>query len=125
MRHKVAGYKLGRSTAQRASLRRSLVTELIDHGRIQTTEAKCKAIRDQAEKLVTIAKEGLAATDKGAQVTARRRVAAQTDGGVAIVRKLFTEIAPRYQDRKGGYTRIYKLGPRKGDNAPMALIEWV
>ncbi len=125
MRHKVAGYKLGRSTAQRTNLRRSLVTELIDHGRIQTTEAKCKAIRDQAEKLVTIAKEGLAATDKGAQVTARRRVAAQTDGGVAIVRKLFTEIAPRYQDRKGGYTRIYKLGPRKGDNAPMALIEWV
>lgn len=125
MRHKVAGYKLGRSTAQRASLRRSLVTELIDHGRIQTTEAKCKAIRDQAEKLVTIAKEGLTATDKGAQVAARRRVAAQTDGGVAIVRKLFTEIAPRYQDRKGGYTRIYKLGPRKGDNAPMALIEWV
>lgn len=125
MRHKVAGYKLGRSTAQRTSLRRSLVTELIDHGRIQTTEAKCKAIRDQAEKLVTIAKEGLAAADKGAQVAARRRVAAQTDGGVAIVRKLFTEIAPRYQDRKGGYTRIYKLGPRKGDNAPMALIEWV
>lgn len=125
MRHKVAGYKLGRSTAQRTSLRRSLVTELIDHGRIQTTEAKCKAIRDQAEKLVTIAKDGLAAADKGAQVAARRRVAAQTDGGVAIVRKLFTEIAPRYQDRKGGYTRIYKLGPRKGDNAPMALIEWV
>ncbi len=125
MRHKVAGYKLGRSTAQRTSLRRSLVTELIDHGRIQTTEAKCKAIRDQAEKLVTIAKEGLAATDKAAQVAARRRVAAQTNGGVVIVRKLFTEIAPRYQERKGGYTRIYKLGPRKGDNAPMALIEWV
>lgn len=125
MRHRVAGYKLGRSTAQRTSLRRSLVTELIDHGRIQTTEAKCKAIRDQAEKLVTIAKEGLAATDKAAQVAARRRVAAQVNGGVVIVRKLFTEIAPRYQDRKGGYTRIYKLGPRKGDNAPMALIEWV
>ncbi|MCS7061849.1 MAG: 50S ribosomal protein L17 [Anaerolineae bacterium] len=124
MRHKVAGYKLGRSTAQRTSLRRALVTELIRHGRIQTTEAKCKAIRDQAEKLVTIAKQGLAATDKGAQVVARRRVAAQTNGGVAIVRKLFTEIAPRYQDRKGGYTRIYKLGPRKGDNAPMAMIEW-
>ncbi|MGQ9814594.1 MAG: 50S ribosomal protein L17 [Candidatus Roseilinea sp.] len=125
MRHKVAGYKLSRTSAQRTSLRRSLVTELIDHGRIQTTEAKCKAIRNQAEKLVTIAKEGLAATDKGAQIAARRRVAAQTNGGVATVRKLFTEIAPRYQDRKGGYTRIYKLGPRKGDNAPIALIEWV
>jgi large subunit ribosomal protein L17 len=124
MRHKVAGYKLGRSTAQRNALRRSLVTELIDHGRIQTTETKCKAIRDQAEKLVTMAKSGLV-EDKGQQVTARRNVAKQVDGGVEVVRKLFTDIAPRYQDRKGGYTRIYKLGPRKGDNAQMALIEWV
>jgi large subunit ribosomal protein L17 len=124
MRHKVAGYKLGRSTAQRNSLRRSLVTELIDHGRIQTTETKCKAIRDQAEKLVTIAKAGLV-EDKSKQVTARRMASKQLDGGVEVVRKLFTDIAPRYQDRKGGYTRIYKLGPRKGDNAQMALIEWV
>ena len=124
MRHKVAGFKLGRSTAQRTSLRRSLVTELIDHGRIQTTEAKCKAIRDQAEKLVTIAKDGMV-EDKGKQVHARRLVAARTNGGVEVVRKMFTEIAPRYVDRKGGYTRISKLGPRKGDNAPMAIIEWV
>ncbi len=124
MRHKVAGYKLGRSTAQRTSLRRSLVTELIDHGRIQTTEAKCKAIRDQAEKLVTIAKGGMV-EDTGKQVHARRLVAARTNGGVEIVRKMFTDIAPRYVDRKGGYTRISKLGPRKGDNAPMAIIEWV
>lgn len=124
MRHKVAGYKLGRSTAQRTSLRRSLVTELIDHGRIQTTEAKCKAIRDQAEKLVTIAKGGMV-EDKAKQVYARRLVAARTNGGVEVVRKMFTDIAPRYVDRKGGYTRISKLGPRKGDNAPMAIIEWV
>jgi large subunit ribosomal protein L17 len=124
MRHKVAGYKLGRSMAQRNALRRSLVTELIDHGRIQTTETKCKAIRDQAEKLVTIAKNSLDG-DTGKQVSARRLVAAQVDGGVDVVRKLFTDIAPRYRERKGGYTRIYKLGPRKGDNAPMALIEWV
>lgn len=124
MRHKVAGFKLGRSTAQRTSLRRSLVTELIDHGRIQTTEAKCKAIRDQAEKLVTIAKDGMV-DDKGKQVHARRLVAARTNGGVDVVRKMFTDIAPRYVDRKGGYTRISKLGPRKGDNAPMAIIEWV
>ena len=123
MRHKVSGYKLGRSTAQRNSLRRSLVTELIDHGRIQTTEAKCKAIRDQAEKLVTIAKAGLDG-DTGKQVHARRLAAAQIDG-IEVVRKLFTDIAPRYRERKGGYTRISKLGPRKGDNAPMALIEWV
>lgn len=124
MRHKVAGYKLGRSTAQRQSLRRSLVTELIDHGRIQTTETKCKAIRDQAEKLVTVAKLSMDG-DKAKQVSARRQVAGQVDGGVEIVRKLFTDIAPRYRERKGGYTRISKLGPRKGDNAQMALIEWV
>jgi large subunit ribosomal protein L17 len=124
MRHKVAGYKLGRSTAQRQSLRRSLVTELIDHGRIQTTETKCKAIRDQAEKLVTVAKLSMDG-DTAKQVSARRQVAGQVDGGVEIVRKLFTDIAPRYRERKGGYTRISKLGPRKGDNAQMALIEWV
>jgi large subunit ribosomal protein L17 len=124
MRHKVAGYKLGRSTAQRNALRRSLVTELIDHGRIQTTEAKCKAIRDQADKLVTIAKGGLDG-DTAKKVAARRLVAAQVDGGVDMVRKLFNDIAPRYRERNGGYTRIYKLGPRKGDNAPMAMIEWV
>jgi large subunit ribosomal protein L17 len=124
MRHKIQGYKLGRSTAQRDSLRRSLVTELIDHGRIQTTETKCKAIRDQAEKLVTIAKGGLDG-EVSRQVAARRLVAGQVDGGVEVVRKLFTDIAPRYRERSGGYTRIYKLGPRKGDNAQMALIEWV
>lgn len=124
MRHKVSGYKLGRSTAQRTALRRSLVTELIDHGRIQTTEAKCKAIRDQAEKLVTIAKSGLV-DDKAKRVHARRLVAARVNGGPATVRKLFEDIAPRYANRNGGYTRISKLGPRKGDNAPMAIIEWI
>ena len=124
MRHKVAGYKLGRSTAQRNALRRSLVTELIDHGRIQTTETKCKAIRDQAEKLVTIAKHSLDG-DQAKQVAARRLVAARVNGGAPTVRKLFTAIAPRYRERNGGYTRISKLGPRKGDNAQMALIEWV
>ncbi len=125
MRHRVKGYKLGRSSAHRAALRRSLLTELIDHGRIQTTEAKCKAIRDQVERLVTIAKQGLASEDKAKQVYARRLVAARVNGGARIVRKVFNEIAPRYTDRQGGYTRIVKLGPRKGDNAPIAIIEWV
>ncbi len=124
MRHGVAGYTLSRTSAQRTGLRRSLVTELIDHGRIQTTETKCKAIQNQAEKLVTVAKKSMAG-DKSVQVSARRLVAGRLDGGVTIVRKLFEEIAPRYAERKGGYTRIYKLGPRKGDNAPMALITWV
>ncbi|HQV28652.1 MAG TPA: 50S ribosomal protein L17 [Thermoflexales bacterium] len=124
MRHGVAGYTLSRTSAQRTGLRRSLVTELIDHGRIQTTETKCKAIQNQAEKLVTVAKKSMSG-DKSVQVSARRLVAGRLDGGVTVVRKLFEEIAPRYAERKGGYTRIYKLGPRKGDNAPMALITWV
>ncbi|MFN3704872.1 MAG: 50S ribosomal protein L17 [Thermoflexales bacterium] len=124
MRHRVKGYKLGRSSAHRTALRRSLITELIDHGRIQTTEAKCRAIRDQAERLVTVAKQGLAAQEKAKQVHARRLVAARVNGGPRIVRKLFNEIAPRYTDRNGGYTRIVKLGLRKGDNAPIAIIEW-
>jgi large subunit ribosomal protein L17 len=125
MRHRVSGYKLGRSSAHRTALRRTLVTNLIEHGRIQTTEAKCKAIRDQAEKLITIAKAGLATEDKAKQVYARRLVAARVNGGPTTVRKVFEVIAPRYLERKGGYTRITKLGPRKGDNAPMAIIEWV
>ena len=124
MRHGVAGYTLSRTSAQRTGLRRSLVTELIDHGRIQTTETKCKAIQNQAEKLVTVAKKSMSG-DKSVQVSARRLVAGRQDGGVTDVRKMFEEIAPRYAERKGGYTRIYKLGPRKGDNAPMALITWV
>lgn len=124
MRHRIAGYHLGRTSAQRTALRRNLVTDLVLHGRIQTTETKCKAIQNQAEKLISIAKKSLGA-DQGTQVAARRLVARQVNGGVDTVRKVFQEIAPRYTDRKGGYTRISKLGPRKGDNAPMALIEWV
>ena len=122
MRHKLAGYTLSRTSGQRTALRRTLVTQLVLNGRIQTTETKCKAIQNQAEKLISIAKK--ASPDKAGQVTARRLVAAQVNGGVETVRKVF-ELAPRFVDRKGGYTRISKLGPRKGDNAPMALIEWM
>lgn len=125
MRHRVYGYKLSRSSGHRAALRRTLITQLIQHGRIQTTEAKCKAIRDQAERLITIAKKGLTTEDKAKQVYARRLVAARVNGGPAVVRKVFNEIAPRYLERKGGYTRIVKVGYRKGDNAPIAIIEWV
>jgi large subunit ribosomal protein L17 len=125
MRHGMSGYHLNRSSGERTALRRNLVTDLIKHGRIQTTETKCKSIQNQAEKLVTKAKKGLADASKDKQVTARRLVAAEVNGGATTVRKLFNDIAPRYADRKSGYTRISKLGPRKGDNAPMALIEWV
>ena len=122
MRHKLAGYTLSRTSGQRTALRRTLVTQLILNGRIQTTVTKCKAIQNQAEKLISVAKK--AGADSAGQVTARRIVASRVNGGVETVRKVF-ELAPRFEDRNGGYTRISKLGPRKGDNAPMALIEWM
>ena len=133
MRHRVAGKKLNRSCGHRTALRRNLVTALFHHERIETTEAKAKAIRSQAEKLITLAKRGLAAEqeDPARGVHARRLVAGrinrwvtEPDGTVVdILDKLFTEIAPRYADRPGGYTRLYKVGPRKGDAAPMVLLE--
>jgi large subunit ribosomal protein L17 len=135
MRHRVAGKKLNRSSGNRNALRRNLVTALLHHGQIETTEAKAKAIRGQAEKLITLAKQGLSASeeDPSRGVHARRlaagrlnRWATDPDGTqVDVLAKLFDEVAPRYMDRPGGYTRIYKLGPRKGDAAPMVLLELV
>ena len=135
MRHRVAGKKLSRSCDNRRALRRNLVTALFYHGRIETTEAKADAIRGQAEKLITLAKRGLAAEEENPArgVHARRLAAARLNRWVTdedgtridIVKKLFEEIAPRYADRPGGYTRTYKLGPRKGDAAPMVLLELV
>ena len=135
MRHRVAGKKLNRSCGHRTALRRTLVSALFQHERIETTEAKAKAIRGQAERLITLAKRGLASEEENPArgVHARRLAAsrmarwiADTEGTrVDVVKKLFDEIAPRYMDRSGGYTRIYKLGPRKGDAAPMALLELV
>ncbi len=116
MRHQVAGKKLSRSTGARKALFKSLLTELFRHERIETTEAKAKAIRAQAEKLISIARQG--------DLAARRRVYAELSS-TKVAKKLMEEIAPEFKDRTGGYTRIYKLGPRKGDAAPMALIELV
>ncbi|HEY84252.1 MAG TPA: 50S ribosomal protein L17 [Chloroflexi bacterium] len=116
MRHRVAGRKLNKNTAQRKALLRGLATELFKHGSIQTTEAKAKALRPVAEKLITLAKRG--------DLHARRQAAARLYEP-AILQKLFDNIAEHYQDRNGGYTRIYKLGLRKGDAAPMALIELI
>ncbi|NYI96300.1 large subunit ribosomal protein L17 [Streptomonospora nanhaiensis] len=94
----------------------NLATSLFQHGRIKTTEAKAKRLRPYAEKLITLGKRG--------DLHARRLVLAKiTDK--AVVHELFTEIGPRYENRPGGYTRITKIGPRKGDNAPMAVIELV
>ena len=135
MRHRVAGKKLNRSSANRKALRRNLVTALLNYERIETTEAKAKAIRGQAERLITLAKRGLVAEqdDPSRGVHARRVAAGRLNRWVAgsdgtrvdVLKKLFEEIAPRYEDRPGGYTRMYKLGPRKGDAARMVLLELV
>lgn len=125
MRHRVAGRRLGRSSAHRRALFRNLMTELFRHERITTTHAKALAARSEAEHLVTIAKRGYAKREADEADVHERRLAAAllTDG--EVVRKLFDEIAPRLADRPGGYTRILKLGPRQGDGANMALLEIV
>jgi large subunit ribosomal protein L17 len=116
MRHRKAGRKLGRSSGHRRALYRNLVTELFRNERIKTTEAKAKAIQPKAEKLITLGKR---------DTLHARRLAVGRLNDPGIVKKLFDEIAPRYSDRAGGYTRILKLGSRQGDNAPMVLIELV
>ena len=110
------GPRLGGGPAHERLMLANLATALFEHGRITTTEAKAKRLRPLAERLITFAKRG--------DLSARRRVMTVVrDKGVVHV--LFAEIGPRYQTRQGGYTRILKIGPRKGDNAPMAIIELV
>jgi large subunit ribosomal protein L17 len=116
MRHNIMGRRLGRSTNHRKALFRNLASDLIRHNRIKTTEAKAKSIQAMVEKLITLAKRG--------DVHARR-MAARDIYDPAVLQKLFDEVGPKVQDRAGGYTRIYKLGPRQGDAAQMALIEIV
>ncbi len=116
MRHQVAGRHLGRNTAQRKALFRGLITEFFRHERISTTEAKAKAIRGEAEELITLAKRG--------DVHARRLVQ-RTVLDKDVTSKLFETLGPRYKERPGGYTRIYKLGPRLGDAAPLVILELV
>ncbi len=123
MRHQIAGSKLGRQKDQRAGLRRTMVNQLLEHERIQTTHAKALFIRGEAERLITLARRSSNGTD--AEKVHARRLAAARLGSAAMVRKLFDEIAPRYENRNGGYTRIYKLGPRLGDSAEMVQIELV
>jgi large subunit ribosomal protein L17 len=129
MRHKVSGKTLNRDSSHRKALRMNLATELLEHGRIRTTRVKADYVRGFAERLITLAKRGLAkAKDSGNEadaVHARRIVASRLNNNRVLVKKLFDEIAPRYMERPGGYTRIYRLGVRKGDNAEMALLELV
>ena len=111
------GYKkLGRDSAHRKSMLRNLVTDLLREGRITTTEDRAKEARRQAEKLITLAKRG----ELHARRQGRSYVYDET-----VVTKLFDEIAPKYEDRQGGYTRILKLGPRRGDNAEQVFVELV
>jgi large subunit ribosomal protein L17 len=123
MRHRVSGKKLSRSKGERAALRRILIAQLIEHERVKTTQAKAQVVRGQTERLITLAKRGIEEGDDK-MVHARRLAAARLSNPQAVT-KLFDDIAPRYADRLGGYTRIHKLGPRMGDNAEMVLIEFI
>jgi large subunit ribosomal protein L17 len=124
MRHQVFGKQLGRSTGQRTALRRTLITQLFEHERITTTLAKAQAIRSAAEHMITQAKRGLASGDASRVVYLRRLINGRLDSK-EIGKKVFDELAPRYAERPGGYTRIIKLGPRKGDAAEMVILELV
>jgi large subunit ribosomal protein L17 len=116
MRHRIAGRSLGRDKDHRRALFRNLITELLRYERIETTEAKAKAIRADEEKLSTLGKRG--------DVHARR-LAARTLTDPAVTKKLFEKLGPRYKERQGGYTRIFKVGPRLGDAAPVVIMELV
>ncbi|WP_141580675.1 50S ribosomal protein L17 [Actinomadura sp. WMMA1423] len=110
------GARLGGGAAHQRLILANLATALFEHGRITTTEAKARRVRPLAEKLITKAKKG---------DLHNRRLVARTIRDKGVLHELFTEIAPRFENRPGGYTRITKIGPRKGDNAPMAVIELV
>lgn len=116
MRHRVQGRKLGRTTAHRKALFRNQLTSLFTHERIITTVAKAKELRPQAERMVTLARTGSLAD---------RRQILRTVPNKEVVRRLFDDIAPRFANRAGGYTRIMRLGRRRGDNAELAIIEFI
>ena len=123
MRHRVAGYKLNRNKATRNALRRTLIISLFANNRIKTTITKANAIRGEAEKLITLAKNSAGGSDID-KVNARRLAASKLANAQAV-RQLFDVVAPKFEKRNGGYTRIIKLGPRVGDAAEMALLELV
>ncbi len=116
MRHNKAGFKLSRPTHQRTALYRSLMSAIIAHERITTTHVKAKAVQRHVEKLITLSRQ---------PTVHHRRLAMADLPDKQAVEKLFAEIGPRYVDRPGGYTRITKMGIRKGDGTPMAQIELV
>jgi large subunit ribosomal protein L17 len=117
MRHQRQRYQLSRSASHRKALLMNLCKEVLDHERIQTTEAKAKAVKPEVEKLITLAKRG--------NLHARRQALSALGQDKFVVYKLFEEIGPRYSERPGGYTRILKLGPRRSDSTEMVLLELV
>src|SRR4249920_2575694 len=117
MRHRKTRHKLSRDAAHRRSLLRNLCRELIEHERIKTSQAKAKAVKPKVEKLITLAKRG--------DLHARRQALSELGQDKFVVHKLFEEVAPRYEGRPGGYTRIVKLGPRRSDSTEMVFIELV
>jgi large subunit ribosomal protein L17 len=117
MRHQKTRNKLSRDSAHRKALLMNLSKEIIEHERIETTEAKAKAVKPEIEKLITLAKRG--------DLHARRQALATLAQDKFTVHRLFEEVAPRYAERPGGYTRILKLGPRRSDATEMVFIELV
>ncbi len=117
MRHGKQRNKLSRDTAHRRALMRNLCRDVIEHERITTSQAKAKAVKPKLEKLITLAKRG--------DLHARRQVLAELGQDKFLVHKLFEEVAPRYAERPGGYTRIVKLGPRRSDSTEMVFLELV
>ena len=116
MRHRIAGRKLGRTTGHRSAMLRNLVTSLLEHEKLKTTDAKAKELRAMAEKMITLGKRG--------DLHARRQVAAVVRSA-EVVRKLFDTLSPRFESRMGGYVRIVKMGNRPGDGAPVSIVELV
>lgn len=116
MRHQLGNRKLGRTSGHRAALFRNQIASMIEHGRIVTTLPKAKELRPLVEKMVTLGKN---------DTVHNRRQAARSISENNLVQKLFTDISPRFSERPGGYTRIVKMGPRRGDGAEMAILEFV
>ena len=122
--------KLGRKSAQRNALQRDLTTDVIVYGRIETTETRAKEVRKFVDQMITLGKKGDLASRRRAAAFLRNEIASATVEGDQVVvervlTRLFGEYAERYADRQGGYTRVLKTGPRRGDGAPMAIIELV
>lgn len=117
MAHRIAGRKLGRKTGPRLALYRNLTVAVLRYERVHTTEAKAKAVRGQVERMISLAKRG--------DLAARRAVVAEFPNEPLVVKKLFDEIAPKYADRASGFTRIVRLGARRGDAAEIVQLELV